>query len=337
MAKTRAAILRKAGSPLEIIERDTPRPPSGSVRVRIEACGICHSDVLARTGAWPGIEYPRVPGHEIAGVVEELGAEVSGWAVGDRVGVGWHGGHDNSCIQCRRGQFILCRRLRVPGLSYDGGYAQHVVVPAEALARIPGGLAPAEAAPLMCAGVTTFNALRHTGASAGDVVAILGIGGLGHLAVQFAAKMGFATVAIARGPDKEPFARELGARHYIDSRAVDVAAALQALGGARAIMSTVTSGKATAALIGGLAPGGTLFLIGISEDPIAAPSSPMIMGGLSLAGWPAGTAMDSQDTLAFAAQSGVRPRIETFPLARAEDGYQRMMSGAARFRVVLVP
>ncbi len=337
MAKSRAAVVKKAGGAFELVEREVPRPSAGSVRIRIEACGVCHSDSFTKEGSWPGLEYPRVPGHEIAGVIEELGAGVGGWAVGDRVGVGWHGGHDGTCVPCRRGEFILCRRLRVPGIAYDGGYAEHVVVPIEALARLPDELSPPEAAPLMCAGITTFNALRHTGASAGDVVAILGAGGLGHLAIQFAAKMGFDTVAIARGRDKEGLVRKLGARHYIDSAAGDPAAALQALGGAHAILSTVPSAKAMAGVLGGLAPDGKLFVIGVSEEPIPVSPAVMIASRLSVVGWPAGTAMDSQDTLGFATLSGVRPMIEILPLAKAEEGYQRMMSGKARFRVVLVP
>jgi D-arabinose 1-dehydrogenase-like Zn-dependent alcohol dehydrogenase len=336
MAKSRAAVVPKPGSPFEIQEREVPRPGPGRVLVRVQACGICHSDILTKDGLLPGIEYPRAPGHEIAGVVEELGADVTGWAVGDRVGVGWHGGHDRTCDSCRRGDFILCRRLRTPGISYDGGYADHVVAPSEALARIPAELSPSEAAPLLCAGITTFNALRHSGARGGDLVAILGAGGLGHLAIQFAAKMGFLTVAIARGRDKEPFVRKLGAQHYIDSLASDTAAALQALGGARVIVATVTSAKAMSAALGGLAPGGKLVVLGASTEPIEVSTFAILMNRLSVQGWPSGTAMDSQDTLAFAAQTGIRPMIETFPLARAEEAYARMMSGAARFRVVLV-
>jgi D-arabinose 1-dehydrogenase-like Zn-dependent alcohol dehydrogenase len=338
MPTSRAAVVRKAGSPLELVEREAPRAAAGRVLIRIQACGVCHSDVLTREGGWPGLEYPRVPGHEIAGVIEEIGRDVGGdWAVGDRVGVGWFGGNDGTCEACRRGDFILCRRLRVPGLSYDGGYADRVVVPPEALARIPDGISPEEAAPLLCAGITTFNALRHSGATAGQLVAVLGTGGLGHLAVQFAAKMGFDTVAIARGADKEPFVRKLGARHYIDSAAEDAAQRLQALGGARVILATVPSGKAMSALLGGLGPNGKLIVLGVGPDPIEVPTMMIVLARQSIAGWPSGTSIDSQDTLAFAAQTGVRPLIETFPLARAEEAYQRMMSGKARFRVVLVP
>jgi alcohol dehydrogenase/propanol-preferring alcohol dehydrogenase len=305
------------------------------VLVRVEACGVCHSDVFTKDGGWPGIEYPRVPRHEIAGVITQLGDGVRSWAKGDRVGIGWHGGHCTVCDPCRRGDFILCRRLQVSGISYDGGYAEYVVAPAQALARIPDGLKPAEAAPLLCAGVTTFNALRRSGARAGDVVAILGVGGLGHLGVQFAAKMGFITVGIARGRDKEELVRKLGAQHYVDSRDGKVAEGLQALGGARVILATVSSGKAMTAALGGLAPDGKIIVLGVSAEPIEVPTALVVGGRIAVQGWPGGTSMDSQETLTFAARSGVRPMIETFPLDRAEEAYARMLSGAARFRAVL--
>lgn len=335
MPKMRAAALSGPARAFEIVVRDVPQPGAGQVLVRVQACGVCHSDVFTKEGGWPGIEYPRVPGHEIAGVVEKTGEGVRGWASGERVGVGWHGGHCTICEPCRRGDFILCRRLRVPGISYDGGYAEYLVAPAEALARIPDGLSSADAAPLLCAGVTTFNSLRHSGARAGDVVAILGVGGLGHLGVQFAAKMGFRTVAIARGSDKEELARKLGAQHYVDSRGGKIAEALQALGGARVILATASSGKAMTAALGGLAPNGKLVVLGVSNEPLEVPTALIIGGRLAVQGWPSGTSMDSQDTLAFAAQAGVRPMIETFPLDRAEEAYARMLSGAARFRAVL--
>jgi len=336
MAKMRAVQVSKAGGPLEMVEREIPAPGPGFVRVRIEASGICHSDVLTKEGLWPGLALPRVPGHEIAGVVDAVGPGASTWSAGDRVGIGWHGGHCGSCDSCRRGDFLLCRLgAPVPGIAYDGGYEDYVVVPAVALARIPDGLTPVEAAPLMCAGVTTFNPLRNSGARAGDLVAVLGIGGLGHLGVQFAAKMGFDTVAIARGSDKEPLARELGARHYIDSQKQDPAAELTKLGGARVILATVTSAPAMTAVLGGLGPEGKLIVVGAPPEPLQVPAGILIFGRRSVAGWPSGRSIDSQDTMAFAALTGVRSRNETFPLDRAAAAYDRMMSGDARFRVVM--
>jgi D-arabinose 1-dehydrogenase-like Zn-dependent alcohol dehydrogenase len=336
MEKMRVVRVTGPGGPFETVERDIPVPGPGFVRVRVQACGVCHSDVLTKEGIWPGIEYPRAPGHEIAGVVDALGPDAPGWSVGDRVGIGWHGGHCGYCDSCRRGDFLTCRLgLRIPGISFDGGYEDYVVAPASTLARIPEQLTPVEAAPLMDAGVTTFNALRHAGAIAGDLVAVLGIGGLGHLGVQFASKMGFETVAIARGRDKEPFARQLGAGHYIDSSEQDPAAELAKLGGARAILATVTSGSAMTAVLGGLGPDGKLLVVGAPPDPLQVPAFLLIGGRRSVAGWPSGRSIDSQDTLAFAARTGVRSINEIFPLERAADGYDRMMSGNARFRVVL--
>jgi D-arabinose 1-dehydrogenase-like Zn-dependent alcohol dehydrogenase len=336
MEKMRVVRVTGPGGPFETVERDIPAPGPGFVRVRVQACGVCHSDVLTKEGIWPGIEYPRAPGHEIAGVVDALGPDAPGWSVGDRVGIGWHGGHCGYCDSCRRGDFLTCRLgLRIPGISFDGGYEDYVVAPASTLARIPEQLTPVEAAPLMDAGVTTFNALRHAGAIAGDLVAVLGIGGLGHLGVQFASKMGFETVAIARGRDKEPFARQLGAGHYIDSSEQDPAAELAKLGGARAILATVTSGSAMTAVLGGLGPDGKLLVVGAPPDPLQVPAFLLIGGRRSVAGWPSGRSIDSQDTLAFAARTGVRSINEIFPLERAADGYDRMMSGNARFRVVL--
>jgi alcohol dehydrogenase/propanol-preferring alcohol dehydrogenase len=336
MAKMRAVQVSKAGGPLEMVEREIPVPGPGFVRVRIEASGICHSDVLTKEGLWPGLALPRVPGHEIAGVVDAVGPGASTWSAGDRVGIGWHGGHCGSCDSCRRGDFLLCRLgAPVPGIAYDGGYEDYVVVPAVALARIPDGLTAVEAAPLMCAGVTTFNPLRNSGARAGDLVAILGIGGLGHLGVQFAAKMGFDTVAIARGSDKEPLARELGARRYIDSQKQDPAAELSKLGGARVILATVTSAPAMTAVLGGLGPEGKLVIVGAPPEPLQVPAGLLIFGRRSVAGWPSGRSIDSQDTMAFAALTGVRSRNEIFPLDRAAAAYDRMMSGDARFRVVM--
>ncbi|WP_310631011.1 alcohol dehydrogenase [Paraburkholderia sp.] len=337
MRTMQAVQVTKAGGPLELVEREVPEPPEGHVLIKVQACGICHSDSMTKDGLWPGLAYPRVPGHEIAGVIDKLGAGVDGWQAGQRVGVGWHGGHCGHCERCRHGDFVLCAAAQVPGISYDGGYAQYMVAPQEALARMPDDLSDVDAAPLLCAGITTFNALRNSGARAGDVVAILGIGGLGHLGVQFARKMGFVTVAIARGQDKAPLAKQLGAHHYIDSQAQNVAEALLALGGARVMLATVTSGKAMSAALGGLGLNGKLIMVGVSEEPVEVPITQFIMGRHSVQGWPSGTAADSQETLAFSALSGVKPMIEEYPLERAAEAYERMMSGKARFRVVLKP
>ncbi|MBW0445562.1 alcohol dehydrogenase [bacterium M00.F.Ca.ET.228.01.1.1] len=335
MSSMKAVQVDAAGGPLTVVERDIPQPGDGQVRIKVQACGICHSDSLTKEGQWPGLQFPRVPGHEIAGVIDALGAGIEGWTVGQRVGVGWHGGHCGRCARCRHGDFVLCEKAQIPGISYDGGYAEFVVAPVEALASIPDDLSDTDAAPLLCAGITTYNALRNSGARAGDVVAILGVGGLGHLGVQFARKMGFRTVAIARGQDKASLAKELGAHHYIDSRAQNVAEELQKLGGARVILATVTSGKAMSAAVGGLGLNGKLIMVGISEEPVEVPIAQFIMGRSSIQGWPSGTSADSQDTLAFSALSGVKPMIEEFPLERAAEAYERMMSGDARFRVVL--
>ena len=305
------------------------------MRIKVSACGICHSDSFTKQGTFPGLTYPRVPGHEIAGSIDVVGAGVVGWAPGQRVGVGWHGGHCGHCDSCRRGDFITCQiAAQVPGITYDGGYADYMIAPAEALARIPDDLSAVEAGPLMCAGITTFNSLRHSGAQAGDIVAILGIGGLGHLAVQFAAKMGFRTVAIARGADKAPLARRLGAQHYIDAKAQDPAAELIGLGGAKVVLATATSGKALSAVLGGLAIDGKMIIVG-AADALEVPPLLLIGGRRSVMGWPSGTSIDSQDTMRFSAQTGVRSMNEVFPLERAAEAYERMMSGKARFRVVL--
>jgi D-arabinose 1-dehydrogenase-like Zn-dependent alcohol dehydrogenase len=335
MRTMKAVQVAQAGGPLEVVERNVPEPDAGHVLIKIQACGICHSDVLTKDGLWPGLQYPRVPGHEIAGVIDKVAADVEGWEAGQRVGVGWHGGHCGRCEHCRQGDFVLCQRALVPGISYDGGYAEYMVAPVEALARIPDDLSDVDAAPLLCAGITTFNALRNSGARAGDVVAILGIGGLGHLGVQFARKMGFVTVAIARGEDKASLAKQLGAHHYIDSNAGNVADALKALGGARVVLATVTNGKAMSAAVGGLGLNGKLIVVGIAEEPVEISTAQLIMGRQSVQGWPSGTSADSQDTLAFSALTGIKPMIEEFPLTRAAEAYDRMTSGAARFRVVL--
>jgi D-arabinose 1-dehydrogenase-like Zn-dependent alcohol dehydrogenase len=335
MGKMKAVEVKQAGGALELVERDVPEPGDGHVLIKVQACGICHSDSMTKEGQWPGLQYPRVPGHEIAGVIESVGPGVEEWQVGQRVGVGWHGGHCGKCDHCRRGDFVLCKSALVPGISYDGGYAEYMVAPVEALAHIPEDLSDVDAAPLLCAGITTFNALRNSGARAGDVVAVLGIGGLGHLGVQFARKMGFNTVAIARGQDKAPLAKQLGAHHYIDSKTENVAEKLQALGGAKVILATVTSGKAMSDVLGGLGLNGKLIMLGVGEEPVEVPIVQFIMGRNSVQGWPSGTSADSEDTLAFSALSGVKPMIEEYPLARAAEAYDRMMSGAARFRVVL--
>jgi len=334
MATMRVAQVSRPNGPFEIVERQIPEPGAGSVRIKVQACGICHSDSLVKEGALPGIQYPRVPGHEVAGVIDAVGPRVAGWTPGQRVGVGWHGGHCGHCEPCRRGDFFACQTGQVTGVTFDGGYADYMIAPASAVALLPAELPAVEAAPLMCAGITTFNALRNSSARPGDVVAILGLGGLGHLGVQYAAKMGFQAVAIARGKDKEPLAKQLGASIYIDSHAQDPAAELLKLGGAKVILATVTSGEAMSAAQGGLAVNGTLLIVGAVGSMEVSPLL-LIGGRRSVKGWYSGTSIDSQDTLAFSARSGVRSMNEIFPLERVTDAYDRMMSGKARFRVVL--
>jgi len=333
-APMKVAQVPNPGADFQIVERDIPKPDLGQVRIQVQACGICHSDVLTKEGQWPGIQYPRVPGHEVVGVIDELGAGVSGWKQGQRVGVGWHGGHDNTCLSCRRGDFRNCRNLKIPGISYDGGYEQYMVAPIEALVPVPDTLRDAEAAPLLCAGITTFNALRHSGAMPGDLVAVVGIGGLGHLGVQFANKFGYRVAAIGRGSENAALAKKLGASLYIDSSA-SPAEALQKLGGAQVILATAPSSRLMSALFDGLAPNGKLMIIGVTSDPIEVTPVQLITGSRSIQGWAAGTPADEEDTLRFAELTGVRPMIETYPLERAAEGYARMMSGAAQFRVVL--
>ena len=333
--KMRAVQVPKAKGPFEIVERDIPEPQAGWVRVKVEACGVCHSDSLIKDGLWPGLQYPRVPGHEVIGVVDAIGQRVKGWTTGQRVGVGWHGGNCGYCDHCRRGEFFACQiSLLTTGISFDGGYAEYMAVPSVALARVPDDLDSVEGAPLMCAGVTTFNALRNSGARGGDVVAVLGIGGLGHLGVQFAAKMGFKTVAIARGKEKEPLARKLGAMHYIDSRAADPAAELNKLGGAQVVIATVTNADAMSATLGGLAPHGVLMVIG-TAGPLSVNPLLLIGAQCSVKGWYCGTSIDSQDALEFSATNAVQSMNEIYPLEKASEAYERMMSGKARFRVVL--
>jgi D-arabinose 1-dehydrogenase-like Zn-dependent alcohol dehydrogenase len=324
-----------AGGSFELVQREFPEPGPGHVRIRVQACGVCHSDSITKLGLFPGIQYPRVPGHEIAGVIDAIAADVPVFKEGQRVGLGWHGGHCNYCEPCRRGDFILCENQQISGISYDGGYADYVIAPANALALMPDDLSDVDAAPLMCAGVTTFNALRHSGAKAGDLVAILGIGGLGHLGVQFAAKAGYNTVAIARGQDKAPLARELGAHHYVDSTTHDFAAELQKMGGADVILSTLTDAPTLTQAVGGLGPNGRLIIVGVPDKPFEASAIPLIMGNREIRGWASGTGMDSEDTLNFSALTGVKPRIETYSLNQAPEAFDRMMSGRARFRVVL--
>ena len=336
MSKMHVVQVPRPNGPLEIVEREIPEPGAGSVRIKVEACGICHSDSMTKEGLWPGIQYPRVPGHEIAGIIDAVGAAVAGWKEGQRVGIGWHGGHCGYCDSCRRGDFVTCQvAFQVPGIAYDGGYAEYVIAPVGALAAIPEGLSAVEVGPLMCAGVTTFNSLRNSGARPGDLVAILGIGGLGHLGVQFAVKMGFRTVAIARGMDKEPLARKLGAWSYIDSKTQDPAAELLKLGGAKVVLATVTSGDAMSATLGGLGVNGKLIILGAAAEPLQVPGIPLLLGRRSILGWPSGNSIDSQDTLAFSKLTGVRAMTEVFPLERAAEAYEHMMSGKARFRAVL--
>jgi D-arabinose 1-dehydrogenase-like Zn-dependent alcohol dehydrogenase len=335
MAKMKAVQVPKAGGDFEIVERDIPQPGAGQVRIKVLACGVCHSDAVTKDGLFPGIVYPRVPGHEVAGVIDELGAGVTTWKKGQRVGVGWHGGQDGTCLACRRGDFVNCPNAKICGISYDGGYQEYMVAPVEGLADMPESLDVAEAAPLMCAGVTTFNALRHSGALPSDLVAVQGIGGLGHLGIQFADKFGYRVAAIGRGPENATLAKKLGADIYIDSAAADPAAELQKLGGAAAILATAPSGKSMSALIGGLGANGTLMVVGASGEPIEVSPIQLIFGKKTIKGWASGLPTDSQDTLRFAVLTGVRPMIEKYPFAKAAEAYARMMSGKAEFRVVL--
>jgi D-arabinose 1-dehydrogenase-like Zn-dependent alcohol dehydrogenase len=335
MAKMKVAQVAKPGADFEIVEREIPQAGPGHVRIRVQACGICHSDSLTKEGQWPGITYPRVPGHEIAGVIDEPGAGVTGWKKGQRVGVGWHGGQDGTCLACRRGDFGNCAKLKIPGISYDGGYAEYMVAPVEALAAMPESLDAAEAGPLLCAGVTTFNSLRHSGALPADLVAVQGIGGLGHLGIQFASKFGYKVAAIGRGPENAALAKKLGASVYIDSKATKAAEELQKLGGARVILATAPSSKAMSELIDGLGVNGKLLVVGAAFDPIEVSPIQLIQGMKTVQGWASGIPTDSEDTLRFAELTGVRPMIEKFPLEKANEGYTRMMSGSAQFRVVL--
>ena len=335
MAKMKAVQVPKAGADFEIVEREIPQPGPGHVRIRVQACGVCHSDFVTKEGAFPGINYPRVPGHEVAGHIDEIGPGVTQWRKGQRVGVGWHGGQDGTCPSCRRGDFGTCVNLKVCGISYDGGYQEYMVAPVEALALMPESFDAAEAAPLMCAGITTFNALRHSGAVPSDLVAVQGVGGLGHLGIQFAQKFGYRVAAVGRGPENAALAKKLGAHVYIDSAATDAAAELQKLGGASVILATAPSSTAMSSLVGGLGVNGTMVVVGAPAEPIEVPPIPLIFGRRRILGWPSGIPTDSEDTLRFAEMTGVRPMIEKYPLAKAPEAYARMMSGKAQFRVVL--
>jgi len=331
----KAAQISKAGGEFEIVEREIPKPGAEHVLIKVQACGVCHSDVLTKEGLWPGIQFPRVPGHEVAGVIEELGEGVSGWQKGQRIGVGWHGGHDGTCLQCRRGDFGNCQNMKVSGISYDGGYQQYMVAPESALTAMPEGLSDVEAAPLLCAGITTYNALRHSGALPGDLVAVLGVGGLGHLGIQFANKFGYKVVAVGRGSDSAALAKKLGASVYIDNKVTNPSEALQKLGGAKVILATAPSSKAMSEVINGLGPNGKLVVVGATFDPIEVTPIQLITGSKSIQGWASGTPTDAEDTLNFSVLTGVRPMIETYPLEKAAEAYARMMSGKAEFRVVL--
>jgi D-arabinose 1-dehydrogenase-like Zn-dependent alcohol dehydrogenase len=342
MATTRVAVtpmkvaqIPKPGADFQLVDREIPQPGPGQVRIKVQACGVCHSDLFTKEGLWPGIQYPRVPGHEVAGIIDELGAGVSGWKQGQRAGVGWHGGHDGTCLQCRRGDFRNCQNLKIAGISYDGGYQQYMVAPVEALTTIPENLSDVDAAPLLCAGITTYNALRHSGAMPGDLVAVLGIGGLGHLGIQFANKFGYKVAAVGRGSESAVIAKKLGASVYIDNKVNNAAEELQKLGGAQVILATAPSSKAMSEVIDGLGPNGKLMVVGAAMEPIEVTPVQLINGSRTIQGWASGTPTDAEETLRFADLTGVRPMIETYPLEKAAEAYARMMSGNAQFRVVL--
>ena len=335
MPKMKVAQVAKAGADFEIVEREIPQPGTGQVRIRVQACGVCHSDMLTKEGLWPGIVYPRVPGHEVAGLIDEAGPGVTQWTKGQRVGVGWHGGQDGTCLACRRGDFANCANLKISGISYDGGYQEYMLAPVEALARMPESLDAAEAAPLLCAGITTFNALRHSGALPSDLVAVQGIGGLGHLGIQFAQKFGYKVAAIGRGPENSMLAKKLGASVYIDSAAKNAAAELQKLGGARAILATAPSSKAMSSLIDGLGDNGAMVVVGAAPDPIEVSPIQLIQGRKNIQGWSSGIPTDSEDTLRFAELTGVRPMIEKYPLAKAAEAHRVSEARHLRGKLVL--
>jgi D-arabinose 1-dehydrogenase-like Zn-dependent alcohol dehydrogenase len=335
MAQMTAVQIGGPGGSFEVVKRPVSEPGPTQVRIKVQACGVCHSDVFVKEGHWPGLQYPRVAGHEVAGVIDEVGSSVTAWKRGQRVGVGWHGGHCYVCTPCRRGDFMGCQNFQVTGFNHDGGYAQYMIARSDTLALIPDALSPTEAAPIVCAGVTTFNSLRHSGAMAGDLVAVQGLGGLGHLGVQFASRMGYRTVAIGRGQDKEALAKQLGAVRYLDTDTVNVAKELARMGGASVILATAPSSKAMSDLIDGLGVSGKLLVVGASADPLSVTPVQLIGARRTVQGWPSGTARDSEDTLNFCALTGIRPMIETFPLEQAAAAYDRMLSGKARFRPVL--
>ncbi|HYL64567.1 MAG TPA: alcohol dehydrogenase [Candidatus Methylomirabilis sp.] len=335
VAPMKAAQISKPGGDFEIVEREIPKPGTGEVRIKVQACGVCHSDQLTKEGVWPGIQYPRIPGHEVAGRIDEVGEGVSAWKAGQRVGVGWHGGHDGTCLACRRGDFGNCQNMKISGISYDGGYQQYMLAPETALTAMPESLNAVEAAPLLCAGITTFNALRHSGAMPGDLVAVQGVGGLGHLGIQFANKFGYKVAAVGRGPENAALAKKLGASVYIDSKATKPAEELQKLGGAQVILATAPNSKAMSELIDGLGPNGKLMVVGATFDAMEVAPIQLISGSRTIQGWASGTPADAEDTLRFAELSGVRPMIETYPLEKAGEAYARMISGNAQFRVVL--
>jgi D-arabinose 1-dehydrogenase-like Zn-dependent alcohol dehydrogenase len=331
----RVAQIAGPGGRFELVDREIPEPNAGEVRIKVQACGICHSDVLTKDGQYPGIQFPRIPGHEVVGLVDRLGKGVSGWNLGQRVGIGWHGGHDGECVQCRRGDFRNCRNQKIPGISYDGGYQEYMIAPVTALASTPEGLDACEAAPLLCAGLTTFNSLRHSGALPGDLVAVQGIGGLGHLAIQYASKFGYEVAAIGRGPGNAALAKKLGAHLYIDSNVTNVAGELQEMGGAKVILTTAPSAKAMSPLVDGLGPNGKMIVLGAAFDSLEVTPLQLLAGNRALQGWVTGTPADAEDTLRFSQLAGVRPMIETYPLEEASEAYARMLSGEAQFRVVL--
>jgi D-arabinose 1-dehydrogenase-like Zn-dependent alcohol dehydrogenase len=335
MAKNLVAQVGKAKGEFELVEREIPHPGAGEVRIKVQACGICFSDHMTKDGLWPGITYPRIPGHEVAGVIDEVGSGVTEWKKGERVGVGWHGGHDFVCESCRRGDFVTCKNEQISGITRDGGYQQYMLARHEAVARIPDELSPADAGPLLCAGITTFNSLRHSGAKVGDLVAVQGVGGLGHLGIQYAAKAGYRVVGIGRGPENATLAKKLGAHTYIDSKGTNAAEALQKMGGAKVILTTAPNAAAQQEMIGGLGVDGVLLIVGAPFEPLQMSVVPLIVGRRRIQGWPSGTAMDSEDTLRFSAYSGVRPMVEKFPLTKVAEAYERMNSGKAEFRVVL--
>ncbi len=335
MPKMKVAVVVKPGADFEIQEREMPRPGFGEVRIKVQACGICFSDHLVKDGLWPGIVYPRVPGHEVAGVVDEVGEGVTEWKKGDRVGSGWHGGHDFVCEFCRRGDFIKCEKAAITGITRDGGYQEYMLARHEAVARIPEDLDAAEAGPLLCAGVTTFNSLRHSGARMGDLVGVQGIGGLGHLGIQYAAKAGYRVAAIGRGPENAGLAKKLGASVYINSTATNPSDELMKMGGAKVILATAPNAKSIAALIGGLGVGGKLLVVGAPFEPMEVSAVALLSARRDIQGWPSGSAMDSEDTLRFSSQSGVKAMIEKYPLEKVNEAFVRMMSGKAEFRVVL--